>query len=76
MCHGNPLQVVLLQPGAHSDGGPSPGHAGQLQLPAAGGGGAAQTTQTRCVLQHFTALDAGMLALVFQRNLSLSDALH
>ena len=47
MRHGDPLQVVLLQPGAHPHGGPASGDAGQLQLPAAGGGGAAQTAQTR-----------------------------
>lgn len=47
--HGDPLQVVLLQPGAHAHGGPLPGDAGQLQLPAAGGGGAAEGAQARWV---------------------------
>lgn len=47
VCHGDPLQVVLLQPGAHAHGGPHPGDAGELQLPAAGGGGAAEGAEAR-----------------------------
>jgi len=56
--HGDPLQVVLLQPGAHPHGGPPPGDAGQLQLPAAGGGGAAQASQTRWVQEHVGSVGA------------------